>query len=179
MTQVVRKSYGRWMGSHASHKTDSKGNTCTLCSKAIGAAGSSLESYCAPWGQETHKFRQSYRKADFGWRWIGVSGWGRVAPQGCPGRTASGRGFPHTSALDEERRWVVMNNVPQMNARRMTLTFPVLNAARRVWILCAGSDKKPVLDRLAAGAALPIGRVRPEGELIWWLARSAAGLPPE
>jgi 6-phosphogluconolactonase len=74
---------------------------------------------------------------------------------------------------------VVMNNVPQMNARRMTLTFPVLNAARRVWILCAGSDKKPVLDRLAASAALPIGRVRPEGELIWWLARSAAGLPPE
>src|SRR5215813_8262017 len=36
-----------------------------------------------------------------------------------------GQGVPHTSALDEERRWVVMNNVPQMNARRMTLTFPV------------------------------------------------------
>jgi 6-phosphogluconolactonase len=72
-----------------------------------------------------------------------------------------------------------MNNVPQMNARRMTLTFPVLNAARRVWILCADSDKKPVLDRLAAGAALPIGRVRPEGALIWWLDRPAAGLPPE
>ena len=82
-------------------------------------------------------------------------------------------------AAEEERRWGVMNNVPHMNARHMTLTFPVLNAAQRVWILCAGSDKKPVLDRLAAGAALPIGRVRPEGELIWWLDRSAAGLPPE
>ena len=74
---------------------------------------------------------------------------------------------------------MVMNNVPQMNARSMTLTFPGLNAARRVWMLCAGSDQKPVLDRRAAGAALPIGRVRPEGELLWGLARSAAGLPPE
>jgi len=46
-------------------------------------------------------------------------------------------------------------------------------------MLGAGSDTKPVLDSLAAGAALPIGRVRPEGELIGWLARSAAGLPPE
>ena len=96
-----------------------------------------------------------------------------------PWEDSLGKGVPHTSALDEERRWVVMNNVPQMNARRMTLTFPGLHAARRVWILGAGSDTKPVLDRRAAGAALPIGRVRPEGELIWWLDRSAAGLPPE
>ena len=104
---------------------------------------------------------------------------GEGSASGVPWEDGLGKGVPHTSALDEERRWVVMNNVPQMNARRMTLTFPVLNAARRVWILCAGSDKKPVLDRLAAGAALPIGRVRPEGERIWWLARSTAGLPPE
>ena len=29
--------------------------------------------------------------AHLGWCWTGVSGWGRVAPQGCPGGTASGR----------------------------------------------------------------------------------------
>ena len=29
--------------------------------------------------------------AHFGWCWTGVSGWGRIAPQGCPGGTASGR----------------------------------------------------------------------------------------
>jgi hypothetical protein len=28
---------------------------------------------------------------DFRWCWIGVSGWSRVAPQGCPGGTAAGR----------------------------------------------------------------------------------------
>jgi len=27
---------------------------------------------------------------DFGWCWTGTAGWDRVAPQGCPGRTASG-----------------------------------------------------------------------------------------
>ncbi len=30
-------------------------------------------------------------RRDFGWCWTGVSGWGRVAPQGCPGGKASGR----------------------------------------------------------------------------------------
>jgi len=25
------------------------------------------------------------------WCWTGIAGWGRVAPQGCPGGTASGR----------------------------------------------------------------------------------------
>jgi len=29
--------------------------------------------------------------AHVSWCWTGVSGWGRVAPQGCPGGTAAGR----------------------------------------------------------------------------------------
>ena len=35
--------------------------------------------------------RRSTARRDFRWCWTGVSGWGRVAPQGCPGGTASGR----------------------------------------------------------------------------------------
>ena len=35
--------------------------------------------------------RRSAVQRDCGWCWTGVSGWGRVAPQGCPGGTASGR----------------------------------------------------------------------------------------
>ena len=35
--------------------------------------------------------RRRAAQRDFGWCWTGVSGWGRVAPQGCPGVKASGR----------------------------------------------------------------------------------------
>ena len=35
--------------------------------------------------------RRSAAQRDFGWCWTGVSGWGRVAPQECPGVKVSGR----------------------------------------------------------------------------------------
>jgi|SRR6266446_2298478 len=35
--------------------------------------------------------RRSAAQRDFGWGWTGAAGWGRVAPQGCPGATASGK----------------------------------------------------------------------------------------
>lgn len=104
-------------------------------------------------------------------------GWPRfdlvILGVGTDGHTASL--FPGTAALAEARRWVVMNDVPQLGARRMTLTFPVLNAARRIWILCSGADKRPVVEQLAAGARLPVSRIDPDGELCWWLDRAAAG----
>jgi 6-phosphogluconolactonase len=90
---------------------------------------------------------------------------------GTDGHTASL--FPGTRALDEETRWVVMNEVPQLDTRRMTITFPVINAAARVWILACGADKRPVLQKLAAGADFPIARVR-AAETLWWLDEAAA-----
>jgi 6-phosphogluconolactonase len=91
---------------------------------------------------------------------------------GTDGHTASL--FPGTAALDEARRRVVMNEVPQLRTRRMTLTFPELNRARRAWVLACGADKKPVLEKLARGERYPIARVAPAGELTWWLDREAA-----
>jgi 6-phosphogluconolactonase len=95
---------------------------------------------------------------------------------GKDGHTASL--FPGTKALDEKQRWVVMNEVPRMNTRRMTLTFPVINNASRVWILATGADKQEILAalRAAKGPTHPILRVHPEpGELIWWLDQGSAG----
>jgi 6-phosphogluconolactonase len=90
--------------------------------------------------------------------------------------------FPGTSALAETRRWVVMNEVPQLATRRMTLTFPVINAARHVWVLVTGAAKRAIVTRCLAAAAaggdvgLPVTCVRPaRGELVWWLDRAAAG----
>ena len=88
--------------------------------------------------------------------------------------------FPGTTALDERTQWVVMNDVPQLHTRRMTLTYPVLNAAERVWVLIAGAGKRPMVTECLAAAARnetprPILGVRPTaGELVWFLDAAAA-----
>jgi 6-phosphogluconolactonase len=56
----------------------------------------------------------------------------------------------------------------------MTLTYPILNRARRILWLVTGADKVAMLPRLlAADAAIPAGRVRLERALV--LADGAAG----
>ena len=96
---------------------------------------------------------------------------------GGDGHTASL--FPGTAALDEPVRLAVAPWVERLGAHRITLTFPVLDAARAVAFLVSGADKAPrVADVLeGAGAALPAGRVRPrDGELAWLLDAPAARL---
>jgi 6-phosphogluconolactonase len=101
---------------------------------------------------------------------------------GDDGHTASL--FPGTRALEERERLVVMNEVPQQNTRRMTFTYPLINAADRVWVLISGSEKRDMVARCRAARALgehpyPILRVVPtDGELVWWLDQAAAGTSP-
>jgi 6-phosphogluconolactonase len=89
--------------------------------------------------------------------------------------------FPGTAALAERAQWVVMNQVPQLHTRRMTLTYPMLNAAERVWVTIAGAGKRAMVAECLAAAARnetprPILGVRPtDGELVWFLDMAAAG----
>jgi 6-phosphogluconolactonase len=51
--------------------------------------------------------------------------------------------------------------------RRMTLTYPIINRARRILWLVNGKEKIVMLTRLRAGdATIPAGRVRQEQALI-------------
>jgi 6-phosphogluconolactonase len=62
--------------------------------------------------------------------------------------------------------------------RRMTLTYPVLDRARRILWLVTGVDKAPVLPRLLAGdRAIPAGRVRADRAVLLADAAAAAHLP--
>jgi hypothetical protein len=62
--------------------------------------------------------------------------------------------------------------------RRMTLTYPILNPARRILWLVTGSEKFDMLKRLrAADASIPAGRVRQEQALV--LADRAANEGPD
>lgn len=75
---------------------------------------------------------------------------------GADGHTASL--FPGTTALHERERLVVLNDVPQLDTRRVTMTFPFLNAARERWFLVTGVDKADAFRRVQAGE-LPAGRI--------------------
>ncbi len=96
---------------------------------------------------------------------------------GSDGHTASL--FPGATALEERTHLAVATWVERLKTHRITLTLPVLGAARAVVFLVAGAEKaERVADVLQGpGAALPAGRVRPGGELIWLLdSAAAAGL---
>jgi 6-phosphogluconolactonase len=97
---------------------------------------------------------------------------------GADGHTASL--FPDTAALDERERDVVPVYVDKLAAWRVTLTLPVINAARSVIFLVSGAGKAPVLARVHGGEELPASLVQPtDGELIWLVDRDAASdLPP-
>ncbi len=57
---------------------------------------------------------------------------------------------------------------PYQGHRRMTLTYPTLNAARRVLWLVSGKDKREALARLAEGdRSIPAGRVVAESQIVF------------
>ena len=60
--------------------------------------------------------------------------------------------------------------------RRMTLTYPVLDRARRVLWVVTGGDKAAMVARLRAGdRAIPAGRVRADGAVLLVDAPGARG----
>jgi 6-phosphogluconolactonase len=94
---------------------------------------------------------------------------------GPDGHTASL--FPGTTALAENRHWVVPNWVEKFSTFRITFTYPVLNQAANVMFLVSGADKATMVGRALKDSAanLPCQGVRPvDGELIWFLDQAAA-----
>ena len=90
---------------------------------------------------------------------------------GPDGHTASL--FPGSDALDETERWVVGNWAPHPQAWRMTLTFPVLNAARAVIFAVEGANKAEAIRRIReGGSGLPAERV--SGDHVEWIIDAAA-----
>jgi 6-phosphogluconolactonase len=88
--------------------------------------------------------------------------------------------FPGTAALEETSRTVVANHVEKLQTDRVTLTFPVLNSARKVLIIIAGENKAPIVRDIVNSPEkylYPIQRVRPQsGRLLWLVEQQAASL---
>ncbi|MFP4353847.1 MAG: 6-phosphogluconolactonase [Phycisphaerae bacterium] len=105
---------------------------------------------------------------------------------GGDGHTASL--FPGTEALKEDKRLVVANHVPVHDRTRMTITYPLINAARNVIFLVTGRDKAEAVEKLLDqryddDKTIPAARVRPtDGLCVVVLDKAAAAntnLKPE
>ena len=99
---------------------------------------------------------------------------------GPDGHTASL--FPATSALEIHDRLVVANPVLKLETTRITLTVPVINAARAVYFLVAGEGKAGPVAEILEGdpdpREYPASLIQPENGPTWMLDRAAASALP-
>ena len=86
--------------------------------------------------------------------------------------------FPGQPAVRERDRWVVAERIAEVDAWRITLTPPLLNAAAEVLFLVLGADKAPMLKRVLEGPMqpdeLPAQVVAPHDGTLTWLVDAAA-----
>jgi 6-phosphogluconolactonase len=84
---------------------------------------------------------------------------------GPDGHTASL--VPGDPVLEVSDRRVAMTETAYQDHRRMTLTYPALDGARRIVWLVTGPDKVEALRKLLAGDdSIPAGRVRNEDMIV-------------
>jgi 6-phosphogluconolactonase len=86
--------------------------------------------------------------------------------------------FPSSPALQEAQALVAaVHDAPKPPPDRLTLTLPVINAARAVLFMVQGASKRDALARvLRRDPALPASHVQPvDGELQFIVDRAAAG----
>ena len=92
---------------------------------------------------------------------------------GSDGHTASL--LPGEPVLEERWRWVAVVSHGRSETR-ITMTYPVIESSRRVAFLVAGSEKAAILREIRSGdSQAPAARLRPRGELLWFVDRAAAG----
>lgn len=87
--------------------------------------------------------------------------------------------FPGHPLVQEKEKWVTfIKDSPKPPPERITFTFPVINSSAHVALVLTGANKAhPVHVALGDGQdsdVLPVQRVLPEGELVWFLDRAAA-----
>jgi 6-phosphogluconolactonase len=97
---------------------------------------------------------------------------------GNDGHTASL--FPGTDFERMAGQLVVVTDSPVSPKVRISLTMDVINAARNVFFLVAGEEKKQILKAVLADegnvdSKYPASRVNPRGQLTWFVDEAANG----
>ncbi len=96
---------------------------------------------------------------------------------GRDGHTASL--FPSSEAVGETQLWVYPSGPGPGGVERVTLTFPILNAAAEIVFLVSGSEKAATLQKVLEGPCepllLPSQGIKPaDGQVRWYVDAAAA-----
>ena len=95
---------------------------------------------------------------------------------GADGHTASL--LPGEPVLEERERWVAAVSHGRPEAR-ITMTYPAIDSSRRAAFLVTGREKAAIVRAIRTGnSEVPASRIRPVGELIWFVDQAAAGEAP-
>jgi 6-phosphogluconolactonase len=90
--------------------------------------------------------------------------------------------FPGAPVLEEREHWAAAVYAGEGDLHRVTLTAPLINQARLVAFLVAGSAKAAILQEVLHGprdpVRLPAQLIRPQGELLWLIDLDAASRLP-
>ncbi len=85
--------------------------------------------------------------------------------------------FPGTDIL-KRRKPAAAVFVPKLDSWRISLTFPVINAARHIMLLVSGRKKADIIRHVFLRRTdvnpLPVQLLRPSGQLEWYLDQAAA-----
>lgn len=92
---------------------------------------------------------------------------------GDDGHTASL--FPGTPILEVRERIAAAVFVPRLQQWRVTLTLPVIRAAKMRFVLASGASKAPIVRDVRAGVDHPVARATTGVDTWWFVDRAAAG----
>lgn len=86
--------------------------------------------------------------------------------------------FPSTEAIHAKERWFVENWVEKLNAYRLTMTAPAINAAANTWFMVTGANKHDALRKVWGDSrdvdAYPSQLIYPVDGLLWWMVTEDA-----
>lgn len=83
--------------------------------------------------------------------------------------------FPGTPVLNVEDRIASEVFVPRLDSWRVTITMPVIRAAKLRIVLAPGAGKRDIIRQVSAGADYPITRATAGVETWWFVDRGGVG----
>ena len=85
--------------------------------------------------------------------------------------------FPDTPALDVTDTLTTHLYVEKFDSWRVTITYPVINAARQVIVFIAGEAKEAIVRDITSNdvSGLPVQRLAPQHDYYWFMDQAAAG----
>jgi 6-phosphogluconolactonase len=90
--------------------------------------------------------------------------------------------FPKTAALQEQKKLVMANHIPEKNVWRMTFTLPCIQRSQKVAFYVTGENKQAIASLVLEAAItspFPASAVgTPEHKALWILDHAAARLLP-